>query len=321
MSPLDVLSMGRTLIDLYPLEDGPLEGVTGFAKAVGGSPTNVAIAVARLGHRAGMISRVGDDAFGHFARQQLQDAGVDVTQVVAVPGGTTPIAICEISPPDHFPLTIYRPEPPVDAAIDATELDAVAISGATILWTSLSGLAADPARAAHHLAFGVRESSSATDRHTVIDLDFRASFWPDEDAAAEAARAVLAYATVLVGNLDECRIVTGATTPDAAADALLAAGARLAIVKLGGDGVLAATAESRGIAPPIPVTVVNGLGAGDAFGGALCHGLLEGWPLDRLLAAANAAGALVASRRGCSTAMPSRLELEAALASTTSRRG
>lgn len=321
MSPLDVLSMGRTLVDLYPLEDGPLEKVTGFTKAVGGSPTNVAIAVSRLGHRAGMISRVGDDAFGRFARQQLQDAGVDVTQVVAVPGGTTPIAICEISPPDQFPLTIYRPAPPVDVSIDVTELDEVAVSRATILWTSLSGLAAEPARAAHHRAFTLRKQSPATDRHTVIDLDYRAGFWPHEAAAAEAARAVLAQATVLVGNLDECRIATGATTPDGAADALLAAGARLAVVKLGGDGVLAATAESRWITPPMSVTVVNGLGAGDAFGGALCHGLLEGWSLGRVLAAANAAGALVASRRGCSTAMPSRLELDAALAGTTSQRG
>lgn len=320
MSPLDVLSMGRTLVDLYPAEDGPVEAVTGFTKAVGGSPSNVALAVARLGHRAGMISRVGDDAFGRFARQELQDAGVDVTQVIPIPGGSTPVAICEISPPDHFPLTIYRPEPPVDVAIDSAQLDLVAISRATIFWTSLSGLSAEPARAAHRRAFGVRRSSPATDQHTVIDLDFRAAFWPHQDAAAEAARAVLDQATVLIGNLEECRIVTGATTPAAAADALLAAGARLAIVKLGEDGVLAATAESREFAPPISVTVANGLGAGDAFGGALCHGLLEGWPLDRVLAAANAAGALVASRRGCSTAMPSRAELEEALAGSTSRR-
>ncbi len=306
---VDVLSMGRSLVDLYPRDDGPLEQVSGFDPAVGGSPTNVAIAAARLGRSSGVISRVGDDGFGRFVRGQLADHGVDVSQVRAAPGRQTAVAICEISPPDHFPLTIYRPDPPADLAIDATELDLDAVRTAGVLWMSLSGLAGDPSRTAHHAALDAR----GREGHTVLDLDFRPAFWETQQDAAMAAAAVLGSVTVLVGNLEECRIAVGVEDADAAADAMLAAGAELAVVKLGGDGVLARTANETVRAAPVAVTVVNGLGAGDAFGGALCHGLLAGWPLPRVIAFANAAGALVASRRGCSTAMPTAAEVAALL--------
>jgi 5-dehydro-2-deoxygluconokinase len=89
---------------------------------------------------------------------------------------------------------------------------------------------------------------------------------------------------------------------------------RLAIVKLGPEGVLAMTREETVVVPPIPVEVVNGLGAGDAFGGALVHGLLAGWPVERVVRYANAAGALVATRLGCADDMPEAAEIEAMLA-------
>jgi 5-dehydro-2-deoxygluconokinase len=101
----------------------------------------------------------------------------------------------------------------------------------------------------------------------------------------------------------------GTDEPGAAADALLAAGVALAIVKLGAEGALFASATERIHVSPIPIDVVCGLGAGDAFGGALCHGLLEGWSLERIAAAANAAGALVSMALTCSDAMPTAKEL------------
>jgi 5-dehydro-2-deoxygluconokinase len=297
--PLDVLAMGRSLVDLYPREDGPLERVTAFEPSVGGSPTNVAIAAARLGRRAGMISRVGDDGFGRYVRAELDRLGVDTAQVIAAAGRTTPVAICEISPPDSFPLTIYRPDPPADLAIEADELDLAAVRTAGILWISLSGLAGEPSRGAHLRALAERAGAP-----TVLDLDFRPAFWGSEHQAAGAASEVLGSATVLVGNLEECRISLGVPDAEGAADAMLAAGAELAIVKLGGVGVLARTESETLRVAPIPVVVANGLGSGDAFGAALCHGLLEGWPLSHTLGFANAAGAIVASRRGSSGAMP-----------------
>ena len=302
----DVIAMGRSLVDLYPREDGPLESVTGFDASVGGSPTNVAIAAARLGRRAAVISRVGDDGLGRLVQARLEEFGVDVTQVLAIPGRQTAVAICEISPPDHFPLTIYRPEPAADLAIDADSIDAEAVAGATVFWVSLSGLAGEPSREAHR-----RMLASRTAGWTVLDLDFRPSFWASEADASDAAREAIGRANVLVGNLDECRIALGTTDPEGSAEAMLAAGARLAIVKLGAEGVLARTATERVHAAPIPVAVANGLGAGDAFGGALCHGLLSEWSLEQTIGFANAAGAIVASRRGCASAMPTESDVNA----------
>ena len=138
-------------------------------------------------------------------------------------------------------------------------------------------------------------------------------FWRAEEDATRAAQEALAASTVAIGNRDECRVAVGETEPERAAAALLERGVTLAVVKQGPKGVLAVTADERVECPPFPVDVVNGLGAGDAFGGAVCHGLLSGWDLDRTMRFANAAGAIVASRLECSTAMPDEAEVEAML--------
>ncbi len=117
-------------------------------------------------------------------------------------------------------------------------------------------------------------------------------------------------ASVVVGNLDEFEMATGLRDPDRAADAVLALGPDLVIVKLGPDGALARARHERATAAAIAIDVVNGLGAGDAFGGALCHGLLSRWDLARTLRFANAAGAIVASRLACADAMPTAGEVE-----------
>ena len=143
------------------------------------------------------------------------------------------------------------------------------------------------------------------------DLDYRAVFWPSSDAAARWNRKALSHATVAVGNVEEVAVVVGRDLPaERAARALLELGPEVAVVKLGAEGVLGATAEQTVTVPALEVEVVNGLGAGDGFGGALCHGLLAGWPLGRTLRFANAAGALVATRLGCADDMPTLAEVE-----------
>jgi 5-dehydro-2-deoxygluconokinase len=136
-------------------------------------------------------------------------------------------------------------------------------------------------------------------------------FWPDESEAGRWAREALSHATVAVGNRDEVEVATGTRDPEAAADALLELGVRVAIVKRGPEGVLARTEDETVEVPPVRTEVVNGLGAGDAFGGALVHGMLAGLGLRETIELANAAGALVASRLACADAMPTLGELEA----------
>jgi 5-dehydro-2-deoxygluconokinase len=139
-------------------------------------------------------------------------------------------------------------------------------------------------------------------------------FWTDPDAARPFYQEALRHTTVAVGNLDEVEVATGVREPHAAARALLDAGVELAVVKQGPKGVLAVNRDGESAeVPPLPVNVLNGLGAGDAFGGCLVHGLLAGWDLEKTMRHANAAGAIVASRLECSSAMPTPDEIEAAV--------
>ena len=313
---LDVVTIGRVGVDLYPLQDNVgLEDVETFGKYLGGSATNVAVAAARHGRSSAVITRTGNDAFGTFVHKALADFGVSDAFVSGVDGLNTPLAFCEIYPPDHFPLLFYRLPTAPDLQIRAEELDLDAIRDAGVFWATVTGLSEEPSRGAHHAAWQARGRKPLT----VLDLDYRPMFWSDPATASEQVRRALPHVTVAVGNKEECEIAVGETEPRRAAEALLAAGVEVAIVKQGPKGVLGMTRDTVVEVPPTPIDVVNGLGAGDGFGGALCHGLLQGWDLERILTFANAAGAIVATRRECSTAMPTTLEVEALLEEVASR--
>ncbi|MEP7018244.1 MAG: 5-dehydro-2-deoxygluconokinase [Actinomycetota bacterium] len=304
---LEVLTIGRVGVDLYPLQSNThLQDVQTFAKFLGGSPTNVAVAAAQYGRRSAVITRTGRDPFGIFVHQALRDLGVDDRFVTAVTGLPTPITFCEIFPPDDFPLYFYRYPVAPDLQIQASEIDLDAVRSASIYWSTVTGLSAEPSRSAHFAAWKARGRAPLT----ILDLDYRPMFWEDSGAAHAQMDRALSMVSVAVGNRDECEVAVGESDPDRAAEALLNSGIELAIVKQGPKGVLARTRDERVEVAPFPVDVVNGLGAGDAFGGALCHGLLAGWPLKRVLRFANAAGAIVASRLECSTAMPTADEVE-----------
>jgi len=257
-----------------------------------------------------VVTGTGADAFGRFIHRALRSLGVDDRWVATVPDLPTQVTFCEIFPPDDFPLYFYGRTPiAADLCITAEQLDLAAIAAAGVFWVTATGMSAQPSRAAHLAALRAR----ARRAHTVVDLDYRPSFWASRAEATRQVADLLPYATVAVGNLDECETAVGERDPDRAADALLARGVHLAVVKRGPRGVLARTPTQRVEVPPVPVEVVNGLGAGDAFGGALCHGLLAGWPLERTIRFANVAGAIVAGRLECSTAMPVEAEVLARL--------
>jgi len=309
-TPFEVLTMGRVGVDIYPEQIGvPLDEVTSFGKFLGGSATNVAVAAARLGRRSAVITRTGEDPFGRFVHRALEGFGVDDRFVSAVPDLPTPVTFCEIFPPDDFPLYFYRRPTAPDLQIRADELDLDAVREAEVFWVTVTGLSEEPSREATLAALEARGGRGVT----VLDLDYRAMFWASADEArAQVARA-LPYATVAVGNREECEVAVGESDPEAAAKALRDVGVRLAVVKQGPAGVLGVDAHEHVTVPPVPVDVVNGLGAGDAFGGALCHGLLARWDLRRTLSFANAAGAYVAGQLACADAMPDTTQVVAML--------
>jgi len=308
--PFDLVTIGRIGVDIYPLQDGVrLEDAETFGKYLGGSATNVAIAAARHGLRTAVVTATGADPFGRFARRELAAFGVDDRFVRTVPELKTPVTFCEIFPPDDFPLYFYRDPIAPDLAIGPADLDLPAIGAARVFWATVTGLSREPSRAAHHAAWSARGRAPLT----ILDLDYRPTFWQSPDQATAEVGKALEQVTVAVGNREECAIAVGETDPHRAADALLARGVELAVVKQGPRGVLAKTAEETTEVPGHRVKVINGLGAGDGFGGALCLGLLRGWPLERTVRFANVAGAVVATRRECSTAMPTTAEVEDAM--------
>ncbi|MGX9792547.1 5-dehydro-2-deoxygluconokinase [Mycobacterium sp. MMS18-G62] len=302
----DVLAIGRCGVDIYPLQIGVgLEDVQTFGKFLGGSAANVTVAAARLGNRAALISGVGDDPFGRFVRGELARLGVDNRYVATHDAYPTPVTFCEIFPPDNFPLYFYRRPSAPDLQVRPDEIDADAVRSARLYWSTVTGLSEEPSRSAHFAAWEARQRKP----FTVLDLDYRPMFWESPAAATEQVQKALPHVTVAVGNREECEIAVGESNPRKAAEALLDFGVELAIVKQGPRGVLGKSRQSSVMVAPNEVDVVNGLGAGDAFGGSLCHGLLHGWPLEKTLRYANAAGAIVASRLECSTAMPTAAEV------------
>ena len=308
MTSLDLLAIGRVSVDLYAEQLGvSMSEVSTFRKSIGGTATNVAVATARYGHHAAVATCVGDDQFGRYVRHALEHTfGVDPRFVGVHPVLRTPLAFAELDPPADPTIIFYREPAAPDMEIESTpELEA-AVDDAAILWVPASRFAFPTSRETVSSLL-VRRGRR---RHTVLDLDWRPMFWESEEQAHAAIAPHLDEATIAVGNRKECEIAVGTGDPDEAADRLLERGRELAVVKLGADGVMVATADGRERIPPYPVEVVCGLGAGDAFGGALCHGLLEGWDPARIARYGNAAGAIVASRLMCADAMPTGAEVD-----------
>lgn len=308
---LELLTVGRVSVDLYAAEVGAsFLDPQHFTKSVGGTATNVAVAAARLGHRSAVLTKVGDDPFGRYVVAKLATFGVDTSFVGVHPGLPTPLAFAALDPPEDPELLFYRSPAAPDLQLRPGDVDDATVAGVDVLWVAGSSMAEEPARStvAGLLAARARRG------HTVLDLDYRPALWSDEASAGEVIGAAVDRATVAVGNRAECRVALGSDEPAVAADRLLERGVQLAVVKQGGDGVLVATPAARAVVPPLRVEVVCGLGAGDAFGGALVHGLLAGWGPVELVEFANAAGAVVAGRLLCSDAMPTLEEIDTMIA-------
>lgn len=297
----EVLTLGRVSVDLYPSQIGvSLSEVLTFEKFLGGSPTNVAVAASRYGHSSSVITRVGDDGFGEYVRSALREFGVDDRYVGTDPVLRTPLVFVEIYPPDHFPLLFYRQPKAPDMNIAPEDLDLDVIRSADVFWTSGTGLSDEPSRSATFAALEARQRR----KHTIHDLDFRSSLWSSPEDAGTYQRRALALASVAVGNQDECAVVVGRGAPEQQAVRLLDLGVELAVVKMGPAGALIAWSGGVERVAALDIEVVSGLGAGDAFGGAVCHGLLVGWDPLAILRFANAAGAYVATQLACADAMP-----------------
>lgn len=319
--PIEVLTVGRVGVDLYPEQSGvPLSQVTSFARSLGGTATNVAVGAARLGHSSAVLTKVGPDDFGTYVRAALTGFGVDAAYVGTAPDLLTPVVFCALDPPEDPPLLFYRRPVAPDLTLTAQDVPWDLVRDVPLLWVTGTGVSVEPARETQHDLLAYRgRPEPGTARWTVLDLDWRPMFWPSPQDARREYAAMLTHVDVAVGNRAEVEVAVGTSDPEEAARRLLDHGVRLALVKKGAEGVLVATKDAMTTVAPQRVEVVCGLGAGDAFGGALVHGLLSGWDAVRCAEYANAAGAIVASRLACADAMPTVDEVDALLGQGATR--
>jgi 5-dehydro-2-deoxygluconokinase len=306
----ELVCVGRISVDLYPSTSGPFADATTFERSLGGSATNVAVGAARLGARSAIVTKVGDDTPGAWCVDALRGFGVDTRWVGTATTAPTPVVVAELDPPDAPTIHFHRTERAPDLQLQSRDLPDELVHGARIFWFTGTGLSAEPSRATTLDALERR----ARAEHTVFDLDWRPVLWSMPEDAHEWYARALEQSTIAIGGLSECAVATGElATPELVAERLHRYGVQIAVVKLGAEGVLVSDGTEQVRVPPIPVDVVCGLGAGDAFGGAFCATLLAGGSPVDAVRAGNAAGSIVAGRLACADAMPTRDELDAKL--------
>jgi 5-dehydro-2-deoxygluconokinase len=292
---IEAAVLGRVGIDLYPNHiETPLREVRTYTRFVGGFAGNVATGLARLGVRAAIVSRVGDDPHGEFVREWLAGEGVDVRFLRVDPDWLTPPTFCEVWPPDRFPILFYRRPTAPDWQLSPDDLDADEVAEAPLLYATGTGLAQPPSRETTLAALRAHRGT------TIFDLDWRPTLWADPGEYPALAAEAAGAADVVIGNEEEVEAARLGEVP------------RL-VLKRGGRGATVVEDGEETDVPGHPVEVVNGLGAGDAFAAALGHGVLRGLSLVEAARRGAVAGAIVASRLACSEAMPRVEELEEAL--------
>ncbi len=314
MTTPELLTIGRVSVDLFAEQLGkPMREVSSFRKSIGGTATNVAVAAARLGNRAALATKVGDDAFGDYVTHALESQfGVDPRFVSVDQDLKTPLAFAVLDPPADPDIIFYREPRAPDLNLDPDDVEADVIREVPILWLPASRFSDERSHrcVSHFLQIRGRKA------HTVLDLDWRPSFWSSPADASQKIRPMLQRFSIAIGNREECAIAVGTEDPEQAADRLLEEGLEMAVIKLGAEGVMIATQDGvRVSVEPFWVDAVCGLGAGDAFGGAFCHGLLRGWDPEKIITWGNAAGAIVTSRLMCADDMPTEKDIHELLAS------
>jgi 5-dehydro-2-deoxygluconokinase len=304
---LDLLTVGRISVDLFSEQiNTPFSQPQTFQKSIGGSPTNVAIAAARLGRKSAVVTKVGVDPLGEFVVNKLESFGVNTSFVKVAESGLTPVVLASQDPPEDPKIIFHRQPSAPDTQLVISDIDEPTLKSVKNFWVSACALSQGTTAESIFHWLEVRGRA----KETIIDLDYRPSFWKSRDEARAAAERALSQCTIAIGNISECEVALGISDPKKAADDLLNRGISLAIVKMGGDGVLLSTKDESHVIKPLPIKLVCGLGSGDAFGGALIHGLLSGWDLEKIGLFANAAGAYLASELMCADAMPSLEVLE-----------
>ncbi len=327
---LDLVAIGRSSVDLYGQQVGTrLEDMASFSKAVGGCPANIAIGTARLGLRSGLITRVGNEPFGRFIREQLEREGVETQGVHTDPARLTALAFVGVRDSDSFPLIFYRTDC-ADAALDESDIDPALLARAGAVVVTGTHFSRPHSAAAQRKAMRLVRGREQPGR-VMFDVDYRPNLWGvaghDEgasryvrsEAVTRQLAEILPECDLIVGTEEELHIAGGHEDTLAAIRAIRALSAATIVCKRGPMGCVVFAgvipdALDDGIrGPGFPVEVYNTLGAGDAFLSGFLRGWLRDEPIETCCAYANACGAFAVSRLLCSPESPTWAELRSFL--------
>ena len=317
--PFDLITMGRSSIDLYSNDIGkPFMEISSFAAYVGGSPTNIAVGAKRLGVNTALLTAVGKDPVGEFILNFLKNEGVETKYIPVKPDARSSAVILGIEPPDKFPLVFYR-ENAADIQLTINDVLATPVRSCRVFEFAGTNLSKDPCRSATVFAVEqAREGQAAI----IMDLDFRADQWFDPRVFGIMMRAILPRVDVVIGTEEEI-LAAMLTDParlrisdsqisaprvtgnlDEAIESLLLLGPQVLVVKRGPKGATVFLKEGNPInVPGFPVEVYNVLGAGDAFASGFIYGYLKGWDWYKSARMGNACGDIIVTRHGCANFM------------------
>jgi len=313
---MDVIVLGRIGYDFYSEEPHvALPDVRRFSRYLGGSSANMAVGLARLGARAGIVGCLGSDSLSRFLIDFLKQENVDTSHVQIAPGYLPSLAITEVSPPDKFPQVFYRHDP-ADTRLDATAADLDYVAGARMFVTNGTSLCASPSRESTYRAL---ERAKEAGCRVVFDVDYRAMSWRSPEEAGLAVRLALPFVEILIGNQLELTLVAGVSDLDGATRKLRRAGVPILVSKLGEMGTRVWTGDDSVFLPPYAVDVVSTIGAGDGFASGFLYALIKDKPLTECLHYGNAAAAIVVSRLSCSEAMPTLTEVDEMISRSRAR--
>jgi len=321
----DVVCLGEALIDFIPLESGAsLEDVSGFKKAPGGAPANVAAGLSKLGNPSAFMGKVGEDPFGRFLARTFAENGVDVSQMLFDRTALTGLAFVSLTAEGVPEFMFYR-NPSADMRLSPEEINAEFIRSARAFHYGSITLISEPSKSATEAA--VRH---ALDGGLFVSYDpnLRKPLWPSEGQARDQMLAAMAWPHVVKLSEEELAFLTGSTDLRAGSKELLDSYPNIGLVAVtrGSEGCYFKSARAEGCECAFRVEVVETTGAGDGFVAGMLSCLLAriGRPeeipdlteddLHQVFRFANAVAGMTTTKRGAITALPTRAAVEKFLA-------
>lgn len=304
----DVVALGELLIDFTPAGKSE-NGNTLFEMNPGGAPANVLTVVTKLGGKGAFIGKVGDDQFGHFLRQVLENNNIETKGLKNTILANTTLAFVHLDKSGDRSFTFYR-NPGADMMLNNDDIDLNLIDNSKIFHFGSLSLTDEPSRTATLTAL---KYAKRNNKIISYDPNWRPTLWKDAKSAKKEMFFPLKYVDIAKLSLGELQFLTGESNIQIASDILYNMGIKLVLVTLGQDGCYYKHSSGSGQIPAYRVDVVDTTGAGDAFLGGVLYNISKiGYSLEKvsrreiekIIEFSNVVGGLCTTKKGAIPAMP-----------------